>query len=74
MRAGAGLVLCVALLVFRGLAQADDSATYATRNLTPETELKAEQAALRKCRASGWQAAVAEVDRRGVVQVTLRDR
>jgi uncharacterized protein GlcG (DUF336 family) len=74
MRAGAGLALCAALLVFRGLAQAEDAATYATRNLTPETALKAAQAALKKCRDSGWQVAVAVVDRGGVVQVILRDR
>ena len=74
MRAGAGLILCVALLAFCGLAQAEDAATYATRNLTPETALKAAQAALKKCRDSGWQVAVAVVDRGGVVQVILRDR
>ena len=74
MRAGAGLALCVALLVFRGLAQAEDTATYTSRNLTPETALKAAQAALKKCRDSGWQVAVAVVDRAGVVQVVLRDR
>jgi uncharacterized protein GlcG (DUF336 family) len=68
------LVLCVTLLVFRGLAQAEDAPTYATRNLTPETALKAAQAALKKCRDSGWQVAVAVVDRGGVVQVMLRDR
>jgi uncharacterized protein GlcG (DUF336 family) len=66
--------LCAALLVFHGLAQAEDAATYATRNLTPETALKAAQAALKKCRDSGWQVAVAVVDRGGVVQVVLRDR
>jgi uncharacterized protein GlcG (DUF336 family) len=42
--------------------------------LTPETALKAAQAALAKCRASGYQATVAVVDRMGVVQVLLRDR
>jgi uncharacterized protein GlcG (DUF336 family) len=68
------LVLCVTLLVLRGLAQAEDASTYATRNLTPETALKAAQAALKKCRDSGWQVAVAVVDRGGVVQVILRDR
>ncbi len=74
MRAGAGLALCMALLVFRGLAQAEDAATYTTRNLAPETALRAAQAALKKCRDSGWQVAVAVVDRAGVVQVVLRDR
>jgi uncharacterized protein GlcG (DUF336 family) len=49
-------------------------ATFSLRILTPETALKAAQAALAKCRASGYQAAVAVVDRMGVVQVLLRDR
>jgi uncharacterized protein GlcG (DUF336 family) len=49
-------------------------ATYSVRVLTPETALKAAQAALKKCRDSGYQAAIAVVDRMGVVQVVLRDR
>jgi uncharacterized protein GlcG (DUF336 family) len=49
-------------------------ATFAVRVLTPETALKAAQAALKKCSDSGFQAAVAVVDRMGVVQVVLRDR
>jgi len=49
-------------------------ATFTLRVLTPDTALKAAQAALRKCRDSGYQAAVAVVDRMGVVQVLLRDR
>jgi uncharacterized protein GlcG (DUF336 family) len=54
-------------------AQAAD-ATFAIRVLTPETALKAAQAALKKCRDGGFQVAVAVVDRMGVVQVLLRDR
>ena len=53
---------------------AAQDAIFAVRLLTPETALKAAQAALAKCRASGYQAAVAVVDRMGVVQVLLRDR
>jgi uncharacterized protein GlcG (DUF336 family) len=49
-------------------------ATFQIRLLTPDTALKAAQAALKKCRDSGYQAAVAVVDRMGVVQVLLRDR
>jgi uncharacterized protein GlcG (DUF336 family) len=49
-------------------------ATYTQKVLTPETALKAAQAALKKCRDSGYQATVAVVDRMGVVQVLLRDR
>jgi uncharacterized protein GlcG (DUF336 family) len=54
-------------------AHAQD-ATYAVRLLSPETALKAAQAALKSCRERGFQAAVAVVDRMGVVQVLLRDR
>jgi len=49
-------------------------ATVAFRALTPETALSAAQAALMKCRNSGWQVAVAVVDRAGITQVLLRDR
>jgi uncharacterized protein GlcG (DUF336 family) len=49
-------------------------ATFTVRLLTPETALKAAQAALARCRGSGFQVAVAVVDRMGVVQVLLRDR
>jgi len=48
--------------------------TYAVRLLTPETALKAAQAAMKRCRDSGFQATVAIVDRMGVTQVLLRDR
>ena len=54
-------------------AQAAD-ATITIRVLTPETALKAAQAALKKCRDSGYQVAVVVVDRMGVAQVMLRDR
>lgn len=55
-------------------AYAADDATFVQRNLTPETALKAAQAALKKCRADGYQIAVAVVDRSGNPQVMLRDR
>ena len=74
MRAGANLILCASLLVLPALGQAQDAATYVTRNLTVETALKAAQAALKTCRDRGWQVAVAVVDRGGTVQVVLRDR
>jgi len=48
--------------------------TFSVKILTPESALKAAQAALAKCRAGGYQATVAVVDRMGVVQVLLRDR
>jgi uncharacterized protein GlcG (DUF336 family) len=49
-------------------------ATYTVKILTPETALKAAQAALKNCRDRGFQASVAVVNRMGVVQVLLRDR
>ena len=61
------------LFLFAAPVAAAD-ATFAVRILTPETALKAAQAALSSCRASGFQATVAVVDRMGVVQVLLRDR
>ncbi len=67
MRNILALALCCA-----GAAHAQ--ATYSVKLMTPETALKAAQAALAKCRASGYQVAIAVVDRTGVVQVILRDR
>jgi uncharacterized protein GlcG (DUF336 family) len=64
------LILCLA---HAPLAAAAD-ATFAVKVLTPETALKAAQAALKKCRDGGFQATVAVVDRMGVTQVVLRDR
>lgn len=49
-------------------------ATYTVKAMTPETALRAAQAALRKCRDGGFQVTVAVVDRSGVTQVVLRDR
>lgn len=66
-----GLVL--AALTAAGGAQAQ-SATHAVRVLTPEAALEAAQAALKDCRARGFQVAVAVVDRFGVAQAMLRDR
>ena len=53
---------------------AQSQPTYTVKVLTPETALKAAQAALKKCRDSGYQATIAVVDRMGVLQVLLRDR
>ena len=64
--------LAVALASCLGAFAAD--ATFTTRSLTPETALKAALAALAKCRADGYQVAVAVVDRSGLTQVLLRDR
>lgn len=53
---------------------ANAQATFTVRQLTMETALKAANAALDSCRKSGYQVAVAVVDRSGVAQVLLRDR
>lgn len=63
----------LALTLASGTAVAQE-ATYNIRTLTPETALKAAQAALKSCRDSGYQVAVAVVDRSGLAQVMLRDR
>jgi uncharacterized protein GlcG (DUF336 family) len=55
-------------------AQAQAQATHEIKLMTPETALKAAQAALKSCRDAGYQVAVAVVDRMGVLQVLLRDR
>jgi uncharacterized protein GlcG (DUF336 family) len=65
-------IAAVLLLASTGAFAAD--ATFAVKQLTPETALKAAQAALEKCRAQGYQASVAVVDRAGITQVLLRDR
>ena len=69
-KAGAQLLLAV----LAPLAALGQGATFTTKSLTPETALKAAQAALAKCRADGYQVAVAIVDRSGTTQVMLRDR
>ena len=60
-------------LVFTA-AQADESALFTTKSLTPETALKAVNAAMKKCRDDGYQVTVAVVDRMGNLQAMLRDR
>ena len=66
-------IAAAALLAGAPPAYAQD-ATFALRLMTPETALKAAQAALKKCRDNGYQVAVAVVDRMGITQVLLRDR
>jgi uncharacterized protein GlcG (DUF336 family) len=66
--------LAASLVAAIALPAAAAEATFSQRLLTPETALKAAQAALARCRAGGYQAAVAVVDRMGVTQVLLRDR
>jgi uncharacterized protein GlcG (DUF336 family) len=65
--------MMVALSLFSAGASAAD-ATFTVKVLTPETALKAAQAALESCRKRGFQVSVAVTDRMGVPQVMLRDR
>ncbi|HEX9392290.1 MAG TPA: heme-binding protein [Usitatibacteraceae bacterium] len=60
--------------VFSMALRAAPEAIYTVKQLTPETALRAAQAAMDKCRRDGFQVGVAVVDRAGVVQVLLRDR
>jgi uncharacterized protein GlcG (DUF336 family) len=64
------LLACLAFFPLAAQAQG----THTIKLLTPETALKAAQAALKKCRDGGFQVTVAVVDRMGVTQVLLRDR
>ena len=67
-------IAAVLACVWAAAASAADPATFTTRQLTPETALKAAQVALATCRKNGYQVAVAVVDRAGLTQVLLRDR
>ena len=68
--------MIVAILLAAGAspAIAGDDALVVYKSLTPEVALEAAQAAMKKCRDSGFQVAVAVVDRFGQPQVMLRDR
>ncbi|MDH5264411.1 MAG: heme-binding protein [Betaproteobacteria bacterium] len=66
--------ITAAFVLASGAALAAEPATFTLKALTPETALKAAQAALAKCRADGFQVSVAVVDRSGLLQVVLRDR
>jgi uncharacterized protein GlcG (DUF336 family) len=70
---GCFAALCATAVLATGSVQGQD-ATYTVKLMTPETALKAAQAALKKCRDDGYQVTVAVVDRSGVTQVVLRDR
>src|SRR5690349_14835872 len=66
--------LALSLLLAPAVTLAAESATFTTKSLTPETALKAAQAALARCRGDGFQVTVAVVDRSGITQALLRDR
>jgi uncharacterized protein GlcG (DUF336 family) len=65
------LATCLALVPLAAQAQ---QGSHSIRLLTPESALKAAQAALKKCRDGGYQVTVAVVDRMGVMQALVRDR
>lgn len=75
IRAGVAAVIAVVSIVFASTpARADEDTFVRFRSLTPEAALELAQAALAACRAQGYQATVAVLDRGGTVQVLLRDR
>jgi uncharacterized protein GlcG (DUF336 family) len=53
---------------------AAEEATFTVKTITPEAAMRAAHAALARCRAEGFQVAVAVVDRSGITQVLVRDR
>ncbi len=63
------------IVVTGGLAWADGpAATWTQKLITPQTALKAAQAAQAECVQRGWQVAVAVTDPSGLPLVVLRDR
>jgi len=69
--------IAIVLLLASGIAaaaRADEEVLVTFKMMTPETALTVAQTALRNCRDSGYQVAVAVVDRFGNLQVLLRDR
>jgi uncharacterized protein GlcG (DUF336 family) len=68
-----GAALAAAILSVASPASADD-VFVTSKSLSPEVALEVAQAALKKCRADGFQVAVVVMDRSGQPQVMLRDR
>ncbi len=68
------LAAVLATMCMAGSARAADEPLVTFKSLSPEVALEVAKAALQKCRAAGYQAAVSVVDRGGNLQVTLRDR
>ncbi len=65
---GAGLMILAASLPSHA------ESTFSLTSLTPETALKLAEAARKSCNDSGYQVAVAVVDRSGLLQAFVRDR
>jgi uncharacterized protein GlcG (DUF336 family) len=72
--AGAALAMTLALALMGAPKALAQDALVSFKVLSPETAMKAAQAALDSCRAEGYQVTVAIVDRFGVAQVIIRDR
>jgi uncharacterized protein GlcG (DUF336 family) len=68
------MMVAAVLALGASSVMAADDAIVVYKSLSPETALEAAQAALKQCRADGFQVAVAVVDRFGQAQVMLRDR
>ena len=68
------LALLALTLGLSAPAWSKDDATFSSASLTPETALKAAEAALKTCRDAGYNTAVVVADRSGLPQVMLRDR
>jgi len=66
------IAIGLSLLTFTSAQAAEGTVTFEV--LTPAAALQAARAALENCRASGYQVAVAVVDRFGGIQVVLRDQ
>lgn len=67
-------ILGLGLVLMSAVATADEHAMFTTKSLTPDTALKAVTAAMKQCRADGYQVAIAVVDRMGNLQAMVRDR
>ena len=69
------LLTVSALVLFAALpVWAEEKALVTFKVLTPDVALELAQAALKSCRASGYQIAVVVVDRFGIMQIAIRDQ
>ena len=74
MKLMSALFVGLSLSLAVGSAKAEEDGLFTSQSLIPETALTAASAALEKCRAQGFQVAVAVVDRMGILQALIRDR
>jgi uncharacterized protein GlcG (DUF336 family) len=63
------IMSALSMVLVLGPVRADEHALFSIQVMTPETALQAASAALEKCRAEGYQVAVAVVDRM-VLEIT----